>query len=334
MKNMLNALLSSLTKQNARVIPLAVAVALAGLATAQNLVPNPSFEDTAYCGTYDPVRLPAPPWFNPNTATPDIYDNDLTRQCGVVWDPADPDVQASGWQYARTGTRFAGAYQWYGANSSDTKEYFMVRLLQDLQVGMPYAVSLCYSRAGGYSLATDRISVYFGPDSIHSDDFRTLPVQPQVDLMDPAHAYLTDAVNWTCLSDTFVALGNERYMIIGSFQDSSQVNGIDTFSGVAPLCYYYYDDVSVVALGPSGIREVELGAHVLTDSSLRLQNVPDGRLNIRILDTTGRLTRTVHAIGERGTADVDLSDAGMARGIYMVTVWSKEARRSTRFAWP
>ncbi len=256
------------------------------------------------------------------------------RQCGVVWDPNDPDVQASGYQFARTGTRLAGAYQWYGANSSDTKEYFMVRLLQDLQVSMAYTVSLCYSRADGYSLATDRISVYFGPDSIHSDDFRTLPIQPQVDLMDPAHAYLTDAVNWTCLSDTFVAVGNERYLIIGSFQDSSQVNGIDTHSGVAPLCYYYYDDVSVVALGPSGIGEAELCAHALGTGSLRLQNVPDGRLTIRIQDTMGRLIRTVHAIGERGTADVDLTDAGIARGIYMVTVWSKEARRSARFDWP
>lgn len=283
MKNMLNALLSSLTKQTARAIPLAVAVTLAAMVTAQNLVPNPSFEDTALCGTYDPVRMTAPPWFNPTTATPDIYDCDLERQCGVVWDPADPDVQASGWQYARTGTRFAGAFHWYGANSSDSKDYFMVRLLQDLQAGTAYAVSLCYSRADGFDLATDRISVYFGPDSIHVDDYRTLHLQPQVDLMDPAHEYLTNAVDWTCLSDTFVATGNERYMIIGSFLDSSQVNGTVAPTGSSAYCYYYYDDVSVVAVDPSGVGEVQLEAYPLVNGRLVLNGVPPGSFRVRVV---------------------------------------------------
>ena len=331
--NMLNALLSSLTIQTARAIPLAVAAALAAMATAQNLVPNPSFEDTTLCGTYDPVRMTAPPWFNPSTATPDIYDNDLARQCGVVWDPADPDVQASGWQYARTGTRFAGAYQWYGANSSDTKDYFMVRLLQDLQAGKAYAVSLCYSRADGYALATDRISAYFGPDSIHVNDFRTLPFTPQVDLMDPEHEYLTDATNWTCIVDTFVANGSERYMIIGSFLDSSQVNGIDTFSGIAPLCYYYYDDVSVVEVGPSGIHETGLEVLPLADGSLRLNRVPGGRLHVQVADVTGRLMGGTEAIGSQGTVDVKLSEV-MGQGIYVIIVWSREGRGSARFYWP
>ena len=331
--NMLNALLLSLTDRAARAIPLAMAATLAVTATAQNLVPNPSFEDTVLCDTYDPVRLQAPPWFNPNMATPDIYDNDLDRQCGVVWDPADPDVQAHGFQYARTGTRFAGAYHWYGANSSDTKEYFMVRLLQDLTEGMAYSVSLYYSRADGFELVTDRISVYFGPDSFYVHDYRTLHLQPQVDLMDPDHAYLMDAVNWTCLADTFVATGNERYMIIGSFLDSSQVNGTEAPTGSYYYCYYHYDDVSVAAVDPSGIGEVQLEGHQLGDRSLRLNGVPVGPFSGRVMDARGKLIREVRASSTTGMIDLYLGDLGMANGLYVVTILSREGRGSARFVW-
>ncbi|HRN38228.1 MAG: T9SS type A sorting domain-containing protein [Flavobacteriales bacterium] len=330
--NMLNALLSSLTNIAARAIPLVTAATLAAMATAQNLVPNPSFEDTALCDTYDPVRMTAPPWFNPTTATPDIYECDLVRQCGIVWDPADPDVQASGWQYAHTGTRFAGAYHWYGANSSDTKEYFMVRLLQDLDAGTAYAVSLYYSRADGFNLATDRISAYFGPDSMHVNDYRTLYLQPQVDLMDPDHEYLTNAEDWTYIADTFVASGNERYMIIGSFLDSSQVNGTVAPTGIASYCYYYYDDVSVVAIGPSGIGEVRLNVFPQTDGSLRLNGIPNGPLRAKVIDAQGRLIQEFRVTAVGRVADLRIGNLGM--GVYVVTVWSREGRGSARFVWP
>ncbi|MBK9420852.1 MAG: T9SS type A sorting domain-containing protein [Flavobacteriales bacterium] len=330
---MLNELLLSLTKRAARAIPLAMAAALAGTATAQNLVPNPSFEDTALCNTYDPVRLQAARWFNVNWATPDVYECDLVRRCGVVWDPADSDVQASGYQYARSGTRFAGAYHWYGVNSSDTKEYLTVRLDQDLIHGTNYSVSLYYSRADGYKLATDRISAYFGPDSFFVQDYRTLPLQPQVDLMDPEHEYLTDEVNWTYLADSFVATGNERYMTIGSFLDSSQVNGIMAPTGSFNYCYYYYDDVSVVAIKPSGIGEVQFGIVQLADGSFRLNKLPYGPITVRVLDVCGKLIREVLASSSNGIIDLDFGGLDMANGLYVVNVLSKEGRGVARFVW-
>ena len=331
---MLNALLLPLSTMVSRAIPLAVTLALAVLATAQNLVPNPSFEDTALCNTYDPVRLQAARWFNVNWATPDVYECDLVRRCGVVWDPADPGVQASGYQYARTGTRFAGAFHWDGPGGTDLKEYLMVKLDQDLIGGNSYAVSLYYSRADGFEYALDRISVYFSVDSIHEDDFRTLHVQPQVDLMDPEHEYLTNATDWVQLTGAFVATGGEHYVVIGSFLDSSQINTTVAPTGSAHYAYYYYDDVSVVANDQSGIGEIEFTAAHNRDGTLSLSGLPDGAYAVRVLDYAGRvIVEDPMLLSLAGQAAVTIGDQGLAQGLYLVSVWSKERMGSARFTW-
>ena len=331
--NMLNTLLPSLTNNAARSIPLVLVAALAVEATAQNVVPNPSFEDTARCNAeYDPVLLSAPPWFNINRATPDIYDCDLVQRCGEVWDPADPDVQLSGFQYARTGSRFVGAYHWYGANSSDTKEYLTVRLTTELVAQAVYSVSLSYSRADGFVLATDRISVFFGTDSFYVNDFRTVHVQPQVDLVDPDHEYLTNAEDWVQLTGAFVAAGGERYMTIGSFLDSSQVNGTIAPTGFLQYAYYYYDDVAVIEEPRSGIHELAFSGYLLVDGNLRLKGLPDNTYAARVIDATGRVIQELdQVLSNSGHADIPLGDQEMAYGLYLVSVWSKEGRGATRF---
>ncbi|MBK9599121.1 MAG: hypothetical protein IPO60_12590 [Flavobacteriales bacterium] len=332
---MLKALLPSLTNLATRAIPLALVAALAVKATAQNLVPNPSFEDTARCNAeYDPVLLSAPPWFKPTTASSDIYDCNLIQRCGIVWDPADPDVQVSGFQYARTGSRFAGAYHWYGANSSDSKDYFTVKLTEALIEQTAYDVSLYYSRADGYAFATDRISVFFGPDSFYVHDYRTLHVQPQVDLMDPNNEYLTNAEDWVLLTGSFVATGGERYMTIGSFLDSSQVNGTIAPTGNLQYAYYYYDDISVMAESQSGIGELEFSGAVMGDGNLHLAGLPNAACTVRLLDPLGRVIQEFNQVRSvAGLADISLGDQGMAYGLYLVSVWSKEGRGATRFVY-
>lgn len=295
---------------------------LTAMVTAQNLVPNASFEDTALCDVYDPIRTPAPPWFNPNLATPDIYDNDLERQCGVPWDPANPDVQLSGWQYARTGTRFAGAYHWDGPLGTDVKEYLMAPLQSTLLAGQAYEVSLYYSRMDGFYYATDRISVYFAPDSVHYNNGSSMPVEPQVDLRDPNSTYLAEAVQWVHLVDTFVAVGNERYLVIGSFLDSSQVIA-QQVSGSFHLAYYFYDDVEVRALDISvgyASLNVYMCGGMLCWNSLHGAQVAQ----LTLCDVSGRLLRQYHPEPDSWGAIPLPTD--LMQGIYLVTVESPGAR--------
>lgn len=298
-------------------------------ARCQNLVPNPSFEDTARCHMYDPIRTSAPPWFNPNTATPDIYDNNLDRQCGVPWDPNNPDVQASGWQYAHTGTRFTGAYHWDGPGpeNSDVKEYVMVPLIQLLQAGQAYEASLYYSRADGFYYAIDRISMYFSADSIHVDHPWSIPVQPQVDLFDPGHPYLDESQAWIQLADTFVAAGTERYLLIGSFLDSAHVNA-QQVSGQMHYAYYYYDDVSV--------RPVEIaeGTHSfqvigMTGSSIIYRWVANEPLEwICVVDQLGRTIMSEH-VSRDGIGTVRWP-TGIVPGTYTLIAANRNTRKAVR----
>lgn len=301
----------------------AILSASSGTASTQNLVPNPSFEDTALCDVYDPIRTSAPPWFNPNQATPDIYDNDLERQCGIPWDPANPDVQLSGWQYARTGARFAGAYQWYGPGDSDTKDYFMIQLSASLEPGVSYRVALYYSRAEGFSLATDRISAFFTADSLFAPGWPgSLPYTPQADMRPVGGGYLTEANAWVQVADTFVADGTERYMIIGSFLDSSQVDGI-AVSGGADYCYYYYDDVVVEPL-EDHVSIPELNVYAMEQGQLRITwPIEFHARTVSLFDGMGRLLRSQEITGA-GTNSALLQDMPGMNGIQLVVVQGRE----------
>lgn len=233
---MLKALLLSLT------------LALAVRATAQNLVPNGSFEDTVNCGIVTQSTIyKAAHWYNPNNATPDVWDCDLERLCGMPMSPAGGNQI---YQYSFNGTRHAGGVYWYGPGSSNARDYFGVRLSEPFSAGMTYEVSLYYVRRR-FQHAIDHIGVWFGPDSLWQNTTWWLNVVPQVKLRDPESTFLLEGQEWTLLNDTLVAQGGEQWMVIGNFDVADSVNGIladpEAINGTA---YYFIDDVAVREVGP------------------------------------------------------------------------------------
>ena len=242
---MLKALLPFLTNLPARAIPLATAVALAEIATAQNLVNNPSFEDTVNCEVGTQCQLlKATGWYNPNTATPDVWDCDLVRECGFPMDPNDPDTQAAGYQAAFDGLRHAGGFYWFGPGSSNSRDYLMTKLSEPLVSGNAYQVALYYSRPEGFSWVTDHVGVWLGLDSIWENTPDWLHVAPQMKLRDPNSTYLIEGTAWVQLVDTLFASGGEEWMVVGNFDVADSVMGIYVNPGLN-YAYYYIDQVSV-----------------------------------------------------------------------------------------
>ncbi len=331
--NMLKALLLSLMNLAARAIPLAYAAALAAMATAQtNLVPNPSFEDTVDCEvSLQCDLLRAVGWYNPNTATPDVYDCDLSRNCGQPMDPANLGIQNKGFQYAQDGSRHAGGFQWYGPGSSYTRDYLMTELTDELLAGLTYEVGLHYSRAEGYAYAVDRISAYLGPMPVFEDHPNNLiTVIPQVHLMAPDSSYLAEGNEWVQLVDTFVAQGGERWLVIGTFLGPDEVNGVVATEGTSnSYAYYYFDQVSVRLIeAPHAISEsgVEMFWSLNDLSMTSSMGAVDMRL--RIFDAAGRLVRTWAG---RVTDRKDISTAGLEQGTYVALAESKDCRQVVRF---
>jgi hypothetical protein len=98
--------------------------------------------------------------------------------------------------------------------------------------------------------------MYFSNNSITGSSANCFKLNYTPQVQNPVTNPLTDKNNWMLVQDTMMASGNEQYMTIGNFMDDTQ-SGVTFVGGGAGWnsAYYYIDDVSVIDLGPTGIKE-------------------------------------------------------------------------------
>lgn len=303
-------------------------LALAVMATAQNLVPNGSFEDTVNCSTSTQCTLlKAEHWFNPNLATPDLFDCDLDRACGSPMGPG----QGAAFMLSSDGDRHAGAYFWYGPNSSTAREYMMTRIPDGLLAGVAYEVSLWYTRRKPHQYAVDHIGLWVGHDSIFEATVGWLNVTPKVKLRDPYSMYLGNGDMWTQLVDTLVAAGGEQWMVIGNFDPADSVVGILADpSGIYQNCYYYIDDVTITPVGPTTVADLVAPLAWWNGSGLSMRwPVADGPVRFELFDSTGRLLH--RSVTTFSSAKAEQITPVLASGVYLVEVQARGYRSVVRF---
>ena len=299
---------------------LSFTLALAAMAMAQiNLVPNGSFEDTVNCQVNtQSTLLKATHWYNPNAATPDVWDCDSTRWCGMPMGPSN-----NSYQYSYDGDRHAGIYCWYGPGSSNTREYLGVRLSEPMIPGQSYEVSIRYARRRVFGYAIDHLGVWFGWDSLWQNTTAWLSVEPLLRLHDPDSEYLDEADEWTLIKDTMVANGGEEWMVIGHFEPAATVDGILYDPNGITLCYYFVDDVVVTPLEiHSGISAPP--AHWSSDGRV-LHGDAGTMVQVRIHDLSGRLLHAQHAYGGDRISLTDLPT-----GTYVVEIMGDNSRAAIK----
>jgi hypothetical protein len=122
--------------------------------------------------------------------------------------------------------------------------------MQQLVIGKKYKVSFYVSLADTFNSYSNSIGAYFSTDSFFVSVTSLIENNPQI--QNGVHNNLNSKTDWTLVSDTFVALGNERYITIGNFYTDSLCNliSLDSICTLQPgngaCCpYYYIDDVSV-----------------------------------------------------------------------------------------
>ena len=227
----------------------AVLLALAPLAapriaSAVNLVPNPSFETISTCPLGYGWLFVATPWDAPTAGTSDSH-----HACAVSG-PFAPGVpyNAMGNQVANTGIAYAGIIPY--SSAPDYREYLQAPLNSPLVANATYTFSFRVSLADTCGLAIDRLGAYFSVGAIGPlIQNTTLLVTPQVE--SPAGGFLTDKTGWTPISGTFVAAGGETHVIIGSFRDDANTNTTAVTGTWPGGTYYYVDDVSVEVVPPA-----------------------------------------------------------------------------------
>jgi hypothetical protein len=245
--------------------------------SAQNLVPNPSFEDTVNCPP-GPGQVPSVVgWTASGSAD---YFHSCYNDFGFPqWGISVPN-NWGGYQEPYGGGNAYCALGTIAPCCPSVREYIGTQLATPLDIGQKYFVSLRTSLALNDSIeaqvATNNIGLNFSTVNYSSANPPPLNNAPQIN----HSSLITDSINWTLVSGSFIADSNYAYVWIGNFFTDSMTDTLNYGYNANRYAYYYIDAVcvsidSLTCFGSVGIGE--------------LNNIKEKTL-VKIVDIIGRET--------------------------------------------
>lgn len=216
------------------------------LTVAQNLVPNPSFEEYFNCpGTYNThtADFQIHGWYSATKGTPDHFHSCSRGEANVPYNWA-------GVSEAYDGKGYTGIYMWMDRDF-DYREYLQCRLLEPLLKDSLYNIEF-YFRLSSYSkYAIDRIGILLTDTMIRASHDRVLRNKSVIDIV--RDSALTQSTGiWERAHLTYKATGGEQFLTLGNFSDNHNTRNYkiqfrpvqqDMLAGSA---YYYIDNVEVL----------------------------------------------------------------------------------------
>lgn len=212
------------------------------IVTAQNLVPNPSFEEYIACPEYFHQTYLVNDWIiNINSA-------DYFNKCSVQSEISIP-INNNGFQDTPNSecNAYMGIVTYHGFMNNN-REYFGTILNTPLLIYQQYYISFKVSLANNSSFATDKLGVLFTNENFENIS-SAIPFVENTNLMNNfAHVYseniISDTNNWVTVKGSFLSDSSYQNIIIGNFFDDENTN-ITNINSLYSLSYYYIDDVCV-----------------------------------------------------------------------------------------
>jgi hypothetical protein len=249
--------------------------------SGQNLVPNGSFESYFDCSQSNHYIPNAFTWNG--FETPDYFNSCINS---TFFFNTDVPLNYFGYQNPNTGNAYVGILTYYGGNA---REFIYNKLSNPLTSNKSYCTSFKISLSDSTGYAINKLGIYLSSDTIVSPYITTSSppfysftyYNPQIE----SNVFITDTSDWTEISGTYLAQGNEEIITIGNFRDNA---GTDTSrvrnTTVYPYSYYYIDDVSVEEVvnanaGPD--------AFLMQGDSIQLGNNPTENANYSWFPSTG-----------------------------------------------
>ena len=231
-----------------------LACTIMGHTKAQNLVSNGGFEQYSLCPGSGVVITPGKliHCSNPNSLTPDYLNT-----CDSI--NLNHHVPGNAWgnQDAKDGNGYVGLATWTLSSMYSGGEYIQMKLINPLINGHHYQFKCYLSNAELGNYGSGDMGVYFSNDSVYNPLW-LLPYTPQI--QNPSGNLFADTINWMPFTGNFTAVGGERFLIIGNFNDG--INNPDTIrighhvgGNSRDGAYFYVDDVSLTEV--TGIEENE-----------------------------------------------------------------------------
>lgn len=279
-----------------------------------NLVPNPSFEDTVMC-PYGYARIQdAVGWFHAG-ASPDYFNpcaNSYTPYVGVP-------TNFTGNQFAFDGNSYAGIATYMSYFPQGYREYMGIQLTQLLTIGTQYFVS-CYISKGDTIFALDTLKCAANKFGFR---FSTVAFNPAAPTDNFSHIHsdsiITDAINWTKISGSFIADSAYKYLIIGNFYDDAHTDTTQCLGGSA----YYLVDMVCVSENPvtcdvtsdiNEINEAKLAPFPNPVNDLLHIPTSNGVKYYSITDMTGKVIMQ----GELTNNFYIINTSSISNGIYLL----------------
>lgn len=217
---------------------LLILLLLPSFSFGQNLVPNPSFEDTVSCPWNSSQVYKAVSW-DAYGGSPDYF-----HSCSPQLTDFSVPYNWGGYQPAASGNAYC-ALGTFAPILPNHREIIGAQLITSMGIGTKYFISfqacLSYSEPILAYIATDKLGALF---TTTSQTWLPTPI-----LNNFAHVFtdsiITDSINWTRISGSFVADSAYQHIRIGNFFDSINTDTIVFTQDTSSFAYYYIDDVCV-----------------------------------------------------------------------------------------
>ncbi|NND94287.1 MAG: hypothetical protein HKN45_05435 [Flavobacteriales bacterium] len=285
------------------------------LSYAQNLIPNPSFEDTICSGesAEHPGFFALEHWYNINLGSPDKYTSLVEDVPCTFVSIYSPSLLNSGeWQFPKEGENMVGL--WHGDQSGIGRELISSPLNSPLLADSDYCFSMYVSLGNRFDLAIDKLGAYFSVDSVYDYGTSGAPDLP-LKVLSPPGIFYTDTTEWVLVEGVYTAQGGEEFIILGNALDDSQTSYITVEGGGLNIAYYFIDDVQLVPCNSTGTAEYNL------DPTIEVAFLDQGRLRIKgqigvkwsLFDIGGRLTGS----GELKSEQANIQLPGLTSSVYL-----------------
>ncbi|WP_196893665.1 OmpA family protein [Aureivirga marina] len=231
------------------------------ISSAQNLVKNPSFEETKQCAnTLDMIQGNVENWTKGNLATPDLYNacfKEGKENVGLL-------NNFAGSQATDFGQNYVGFIVL--KDGGNYREYLQGELTETLEKNRKYRLSFYISNADAYNYAIKDLGILFieNPIIVATNEVIT---KPEIERHSKklhykeinSETFWDNQENWTKITLEFIAEGYENFFVLGNFRAT---NGTEKIvkegeylrSGYA---YYFVDMVEMIPLEKIEVEEPE-----------------------------------------------------------------------------
>lgn len=222
------------------------------LIRAQNLIPNPGFENYNNCpvkpgNAANDLKL----WSMPTQGSTDFF-----HQCSNTMGVPE---NFNGHQTSKEGRGYVGFYL-YAPN--DYREYLQVKLKRPLTKDREYTLSYSVSLSERSDFAVTEFDVLFTTQMLNVRTKKQLSKKYWMGQSDRYHflegsheLFYADSENWQEIQRTFIATGAERYLILGNFSSNRETRVMETGVSSNKGAYYYLDNVSLTSAEQEPLSE-------------------------------------------------------------------------------